>query len=93
MRSLAVLAPLGLLLVLFLLGSGEPETDADHFGTYSLFPALITLVLVFITREVISSLFFGIVAGGIISGNYNVLDAFILSSIGSSSFAVILQCC
>jgi len=71
-------------------GGNVHDDDAAHYGFYSLLPALITLFLVFLTREVISSLFIGIVVGGIISTNYNILDGFILPSIGSRSFAVIL---
>jgi Na+/H+ antiporter NhaC len=78
-------------IIVFVLVSGVSQEDgAAHYGFYSLLPALITLFLVFLTREVISSLFIGIVAGGIISANYNILDVFILPSIGSRSFAVIL---
>jgi len=90
MKYLAYLIPVALLVLLFAVNGGNGDTDVDHVGFASLLPALITLTLVFLTREVISSLFIGIIAGGIISGSYNVLDAFILPSIGSSSFAVIL---
>ncbi len=90
MKYTVLLIPVILILGVLFLNTGERPDDAEHFGFYSLLPALITLVLVFSTREVISSLFIGIVAGGIISGNYNILDSFILPSIGSRSFAVIL---
>ncbi len=89
MKYIAYLIPVIILILLIINGNGQ-EGDAGHFGFYSLLPALITLFLVFLTREVISSLFIGIVAGGIISGNFNILDSFILPSIGSRSFAVIL---
>ncbi len=89
MKYAAYLIPV--VLVIFIVAGGNvPDDDAAHYGFYSLLPALITLFLVFLTREVISSLFIGIVAGGIISTNYNILDGFILPSIGSHSFAVIL---
>lgn len=90
MKYIAYLIPaIIIILLLSVLNNGQ-SADVEHFGFSSLLPALITLALVFITREVISSLFIGIVAGGIISGNFNILDAFILPSIGSRSFAVIL---
>ena len=90
MKYIAYLIPIGIGILILSMLTGERVVENEHFGFYSLLPALLTLSLVFITREVISSLFIGIVAGGIISGQYNVLDAFILPSIGSSSFAVIL---
>jgi len=90
MKYSVYLIPVIVLLLLLSIFNTDGAADIDHFGFYSLLPALITLMLVFITREVISSLFIGIIAGGIISGNFNILDAFILPSIGSRSFAVIL---
>ncbi|GBD93483.1 malate-2H(+)/Na(+)-lactate antiporter [bacterium BMS3Abin05] len=65
------------------------ETGKD-FGWWSLLPALITIVLCFLTREVISSLFLGIVLGGIISGHYNIIQYFLIPSIGSPKYGEIL---
>src|SRR5690606_39730143 len=59
-------------------------------GFASLLPPLVTLVLVFVTREVVSSLFLGIAVGGLVSANYNIIDAYLLPAIGSESYAVIL---
>jgi Na+/H+ antiporter NhaC len=53
-------------------------------------PAASTLALVFITRNVIASLFLGVVAGGLVSGQLNIIAAFLIPAIGSESFATIL---
>ena len=46
--------------------------EVPHYATFwSLLPALIAIVLALITREVYSSLFVGILAGGIIYANFN----------------------
>ncbi|MEX0891698.1 MAG: Na+/H+ antiporter NhaC family protein [Gemmatimonadota bacterium] len=70
--------------------TGGPAGDGEHYGFPSILPALLTLILVFVTREVISSLFIGIFVGGVVSGNWNIIDVFLLPSIGSESYAVIL---
>ncbi|TVP78199.1 MAG: sodium:proton antiporter [Gemmatimonadales bacterium] len=75
----------------------EAVDDGGHFGLASLLPALTTLVLVFFTRDVVSSLFLGIVVAGFVlfasSGavsDLNIIQEFLIPSIGSESFAVIL---
>lgn len=75
----------------------ESVEDGGHYGFTSLLPALTTLVLVFFTRDVVSSLFLGIVVAGFVlfasSGvpaDLNIIDIFLIPSIGSESFAVIL---
>lgn len=76
----------------YLLSSGGMETlEAEgHLGFASLLPALSTLVLVFFTREVVTSLFVGILVAGSVIRDPNVLDRFLLPSIGTPAFAVIL---
>lgn len=69
---------------------GFLPAEGEHIGAWSLIPAILTLALVFVTRDVIVSLLLGIVAAGLIAGRLNVLDAFILPAIGSTSFALIL---
>ncbi|HSM35407.1 MAG TPA: Na+/H+ antiporter NhaC family protein [Longimicrobiales bacterium] len=64
--------------------------SGPHFGFASILPAAFTLLLVFVTREVISSLFIGILIGGAVSGRWNLVDAFLIPSVGSDSFALIL---
>ncbi len=86
----------GLVPVVLLLAAGlalisSPGTEVQgHFGAASLLPAATTLVLVFLTREVISSLFMGIVVAGFVIRDANIIDRFLIPSVGSESFAVIL---
>jgi len=62
----------------------------QDFGFWSVVPALLTLALCFITREVVPSLFLGIVAGGVISGEYNIIKTFLIPGIGSKTYGEIL---
>jgi len=71
-------------------GGVEILEEGAHFGFASVLPALTTLVLVFFTREVVSSLFAGIAVAGFVVRDVNIIDRFLLPSIGSESFAVIL---
>jgi len=72
-------------------GIGHPEqSDQVHFGIYSLFPALVTLFLCFYTKNVILALFTGIVVGGLVISEYNILNSFLFPSLGSEKFAKIL---
>lgn len=66
-----------------------PEYEG-HFGFWSVLPPLVAIVLAFWTKEVISSLFVGIALGGVISGQINLVEHFLLPSIGTESFALIL---
>ncbi|MFW6079330.1 MAG: Na+/H+ antiporter NhaC family protein [Gemmatimonadota bacterium] len=87
LQGAAVIAVAILVAVLF---GGEPAPGVEHHGFPSVLPALFTLVLVFVTREVISSLFVGIVVGGLVSGNLNIAEQYLIPAIGTESFAVIL---
>jgi Na+/H+ antiporter NhaC len=71
-------------------GGTAPIEDGGHYGFSSLLPALVTLVLVFFTREVVSSLFVGILTAAFVVRDPNVIDLFLIPSIGSESFALIL---
>lgn len=71
--------------------AGPIDVEAgDSFGFSSVLPALVTLVLVFFTRDVVSSLFLGIATAGFVIRDANLIDRFLLPSIGSESFALIL---
>lgn len=71
--------------------AGPIDVDAgESFGFSSVLPALVTLVLVFFTRDVVSSLFLGIASAGFVIRDANLIDRFLLPSIGSESFALIL---
>jgi len=85
--GLAVAAGLILLAVLF---AGEFPTNGSHFGFWSVVPPVVALVLAFALREVISALFIGIVLGGVISGKLNVVQEFLIPSIGSPGYGLIL---
>ncbi len=83
----------GLLAYLVFVASIRAEglpAQGKHIGIRSLLPAVTTLVLVFLTRDVISALFLGVVTGGLVSGQFNIIQSFLLPSIGSESYATIL---
>ncbi len=61
-----------------------------HYGWWSLLPAVATLVICFISRNVILALFIGIVLAGAITGNYNIIDHYLLPSLGTERYAQIL---
>lgn len=76
--------------LLALIAPRAVPAEGEHIGFFSVLPALFTLVLVFITRNVVTSLFLGVVTGGVVSGQFNVIEAFMIPEIGSESFATIL---
>ncbi|CAN5830225.1 Na+/H+ antiporter NhaC family protein [soil metagenome] len=78
------------LVLLWIFAAGEPPPEGAHLGFWSVLPALTTLVLVFVTREVISSLFLGIVVAGMVSGQLNIIQDFLIPAIGSEQYALIL---
>ncbi len=61
-----------------------------HYGFFSLVPALVTLFICFFTRNVILALFIGVVLGGLISAQYNIINAYLIPSLGSTKYAQIL---
>lgn len=61
-----------------------------HFDFMSLVPALATLIICFVTRNVILALFIGVVLGGLITTHYNIIQEFLIPSIGSERYAQIL---
>ncbi|MFW5951135.1 MAG: sodium:proton antiporter, partial [Gemmatimonadota bacterium] len=65
-------------------------TGHDDYGIWSIVPAALTLVLCFVTKEVISALFIGIAMGGVVSGDFNVIGAYLLPAVGTESYAQIL---
>lgn len=84
------LAIVFILIILGIIFEGRFPRFGDHFGFWSVLPPLVAIVLAFWTKEVISSLFVGIALGGVISGNLNLVDAYLLPSIGTEDFALIL---
>jgi Na+/H+ antiporter NhaC len=70
--------------------AGRFPTDGTHYGFWSIVPPIVALVLAFTLRDVIAALFIGIVLGGVISGKLNIVQEFLIPSIGSPSFGLIL---
>jgi Na+/H+ antiporter NhaC len=70
--------------------AGDIPKQDGHYGFWSILPPLIAIVLAFWLREVVSALFLGIAAGGIIAGEINLVDAFLIPAIGTEDFALIL---
>jgi Na+/H+ antiporter NhaC len=70
--------------------TGRFPSHGHHYGIWSIVPPVVALVLAFALREVIAALFIGIVVGGVISGRPNIVQEFLIPSIGSSSYALIL---
>ncbi len=71
-------------------GLNWQEGSAEHHGFFSLLPALFTLIVCFATRNVIFALFLGVVLGGLVSAEYNLINAFLIPSLGSTKYAQIL---
>jgi Na+/H+ antiporter NhaC len=70
--------------------TNDQTVSVGHYGIYSIFPAVVTLFLCFYTRNVILALFTGIIVGGLITSEYNILNAFFFPSLGSERYAKIL---
>jgi len=80
----------GLLLVAAIAAAGRFPRYGAHYGFWSIVPPAVAIILAFATREVVSSLFIGIALGGVISGQLNIVKYFLIPSIGSESYALIL---
>ncbi|HNP36469.1 MAG TPA: Na+/H+ antiporter NhaC family protein [Woeseiaceae bacterium] len=61
-----------------------------HYGALSILPAVAALAICFITRNVILALFMGLVVGGLITTDYNIVQKFLIPSIGTPRYAEIL---
>ena len=73
------------------LGMDPAQVEAQgHRDFLSLLPAFATLIICFVTRNVILALFMGIVFGGLATGQYNIIRHFLIPSIGTERFAEIL---
>jgi len=68
----------------------RPEDIQGHYGLWSLFPAVLTIITCFLTRNVLLALLFGIFAGGLVSGQLNIIRAFLVPSLGSENYAQML---
>lgn len=63
---------------------------AFHIGLWSLLPALLTIVLCLITKEPLTALFAGVVAGALMLGRFDITDAVIIPSLATEGAAGIL---
>lgn len=72
------------------LGGGVQPPGVHHYGWSSVLPALAVLALVFVTREVVSSLVFGILVAGIVTRAPNVVQDHFLPALATETFAVIV---
>lgn len=70
--------------------AAEAPAASEGMGFLSLVPALATLVICFWTRNVIFGLLCGVLLGGVVSGQFNVIEAFLIPSLGSERYARIL---
>ncbi|MES3629921.1 MAG: Na+/H+ antiporter NhaC family protein [Longimonas sp.] len=70
--------------------SGRAPEVNGHFGIWSLLPPLVAIVLAFYTREVVSALFLGVAVGGVVAGELNIVQEFLIPAIGTQDFALIL---
>lgn len=70
----------------------DPQTVAAqaHYGLLSIMPAAAALAICFITRNVILALFMGVVLGGLVTTDYNIIQDFLIPAIGTPRFAEIL---
>ena len=58
-----------------------------HFSFWSLVPAILTLLLCWLTREPVTSLLAGVVSGALILGQYNLMDEVLIPSLMSKNSA------
>lgn len=61
-----------------------------HRGAWSLFPAFVTIVLCFLTREPITSLLGGIISGALLLGAFDIMSGVLIPGLTSSSAALII---
>jgi Na+/H+ antiporter NhaC len=72
------------------IGGGVPPPEVPHHGWASILPAVAVLALVFVTREVVSALVFGILVGGLVTRGPNVVASYFLPALATETFAVIV---
>ena len=76
-------------LAIVLFGPETVKVDG-HYGTASLLPAAVAMLLAFVTHQVLFALFIGIFMGGLVVGDINILGRFMIPAIGSEQYALIL---
>ncbi len=68
----------------------DPAATTEHYGWMSVMPAVVALVICFVARNVVLALFMGVVVGGLITTDYNIIKAFLIPSLGTPRYAEIL---
>lgn len=63
---------------------------AFHFGIWSLLPAILTVSLCLLTREPLTALLSGIIAGALMLGEYDITDAVLIPNLASEGSAALL---
>ena len=71
-------------------GVVDPNAELLNYGAWSLLPAAFTILVCFLTRNVLLALFLGIFSGGLIIGQLNIINEFFIPSLGSKNYAQIL---
>jgi len=73
------------------------ESELVNYSWISLIPSIVTISLAFVTRQVLIALFIGILTGGFCAffetgdiSKINIVKTFLLPSLGSESYAVLL---
>lgn len=91
MNRFATLGALGACLVCAtVIWQLRPLNPSEHYGLWSLLPAFVTILICFISRNVLLALLLGIFTGGLIIGKLNIIDQFLVPSLGSEKYAQIL---
>lgn len=62
----------------------------EHRGIWSLFPAFVTIVLCFITREPLTSLGGGLITGSMVLAAYDITGDVLIPALASSSAALVV---
>lgn len=89
---------LWIVVLLFCIGIAWYSTTLDatriaadkHYGFLSIMPAVGALAICFLTRNVILALFMGVVLGGLVSTDYNIIQSYLIPALGTPRFAEIL---
>ena len=68
----------------------RPEQTGAHYGLWSLLPSVVTIGICFVTRNVLLALLLGVVTGGLVTGQINIIKAYLVPSLGSEKYAQIL---
>jgi len=71
-------------------GTDAPPEVVKHYGLLSLAPAFATLIICFWTKNVVLGLFCGVMLGGVVTGQINVIQAYLIPSLGSERYGQIL---